>query len=97
MQKTDFIQAVAERAGVSHKAAKQVVEAALAVISEALQRSEKVTLTGFGTFDLRQRQARTGINPQTRQPLQIPASSVPGFRASAPLRAAVRGTNGPTT
>jgi len=48
---------------VSHKAAKQVVDAALAVISEALQRGEKVTLTGFGTFELRQRQARMGINP----------------------------------
>ncbi len=58
MQKTDFIKAVAERTGVSQKETKQVVDAALEVITESLKRAEKVTLTGFGTFEVRQRQAR---------------------------------------
>ena len=63
MQKTDFIKAVAERTGVSQKETKQVVDAALDVITESLKKGEKVTLTGFGTFEVRHRQAREGVNP----------------------------------
>ena len=93
MQKTDFIKAVAERTGVSQKETKQVVDAALEVITESLKRAEKVTLTGFGTFEVRQRQAREGVNPQTRQKIQIAATKTPGFSASSTLKEAVKGSS----
>jgi DNA-binding protein HU-beta len=92
MQKTDFIKAVAERAGVSQKETKLVVDSALEVITEALARGEKVTLTGFGTFEVRSRQAREGVNPQTRDKIQIPATRTPGFSASSTLKEAVKGS-----
>ncbi len=90
MQKTDFIKAVAEKTGVSQKETKQVIDAALAVIEEALKRGEKVTLTGFGTFEVRERQARDGVNPQTRAKIKIPATKTPGFSASSTLKDAVK-------
>ncbi len=91
MQKTDFIKAVAERTGVSQKETRTVVDAALDVIAEALKRGEKVTLTGFGTFEVRQRQEREGVNPQTRAKIKIPATKTPGFSASVALKDAVKG------
>jgi DNA-binding protein HU-beta len=91
MQKTDFIKAVAERTNVSQKETKQVIDAALEVITESLKRGEKVTLTGFGTFEVRQRQAREGVNPQTREKMQIAATKTPGFSASSTLKDAVKG------
>ncbi|GIV88005.1 HU family DNA-binding protein [Chloroflexus sp.] len=91
MQKTDFIKAVAERAKVSQKETKQIIDAALEVITEALARGEKVTLTGFGTFEVRSRQAREGVNPQTREKIHIPATKTPGFSASSTLKEAVKG------
>jgi DNA-binding protein HU-beta len=91
MQKTDFIKAVAEKTSVSQKETKTVVDAALQVIEEALKRGEKVTLTGFGTFEVRERQARDGVNPQTRAKIKIPATKTPGFSASSTLKEAVKG------
>ena len=90
MQKTDFIKAVAEQTGVSQKETKVVIDAALKVIEDALKRGEKVTLTGFGTFEVRQRQAREGVNPQTRAKINIPATKTPGFSASSTLKDAVK-------
>lgn len=91
MQKTDFIKAVSERTGVSQKDTKQVIDAALDVIAEQLKAGEKVTLTGFGTFEVRQRQEREGVNPQTRAKITIPATSTPGFSASSTLKDLVKG------
>ena len=91
MQKTDFIKAVAEKTGSTQKTTSEVVNAALDVISEALARGEKVTLTGFGTFEVRNRQAREGVNPQTRAKISIAASKTPGFSASSTLKDAVKG------
>nr|PZN32981.1 MAG: integration host factor [Chloroflexota bacterium] len=91
MQKTDFIKAVAEQTGISQKETKLVIDAALKVIEDALKRGEKVTLTGFGTFEVRQRQAREGVNPQTRAKINIPATKTPGFSASSTLKEAVKG------
>ncbi|RRR74770.1 MAG: HU family DNA-binding protein [Candidatus Viridilinea halotolerans] len=91
MQKTDFIKAVAEKAGVSQKETKLVVDSALDVITEQLAKGEKVTLTGFGTFEVRSRQAREGVNPQTRDKIQIPATRTPGFSASSTLKERVKG------
>jgi DNA-binding protein HU-beta len=92
MQKTDFIKAVAERTGVSQKETKQVVDAALDVITESLKKGEKVTLTGFGTFEVRHRQAREGVNPQTRALIKIAGRYTPGFSASSTLKEAVKGS-----
>jgi DNA-binding protein HU-beta len=92
MQKTDFIKSVAERASVSQKEAKQVVDSALDIITETLRAGEKVTLTGFGTFEVRQRQEREGVNPQTRAKIKIAATKTPGFSASSTLKEAVKGS-----
>jgi DNA-binding protein HU-beta len=93
MQKTDFIKAVAERAGMSQKETRLVVEAMLDVIQDTLKQGEKVTLTGFGTFEVRYRQAREGVNPQTRAKINIPATKTPGFSASSTLKEAVKGSS----
>ena len=90
MQKTDFIARVAEQTGTSKKVARQVIEAALDTIAQSLASDEKVVLTGFGTFELRTRQARRGVNPQTRQTMTIPAARSPGFSASNSLKEFVR-------
>ena len=90
MQKTDFIARVAEQTGVSKKTTRQVIEAAIDVISRSLASGEKVVLTGFGTFEMRERRERRGVNPQTRQPMIIAASKTPGFSASNNLKEAVR-------
>jgi DNA-binding protein HU-beta len=90
MQKTDFIARVAEQTGTSKKVARQVIEVALDTIAQSLANDEKVVLTGFGTFELRARQARRGVNPQTRQAMTIPASRSPGFSASNSLKELVR-------
>ena len=90
MQKTDFIARVAEESGVSKKTARQVIETALDVIANSLAQDEKVVLSGFGTFEMRQRRARRGVNPQTRQTMTIPASTSPGFSASNNLKETVR-------
>jgi DNA-binding protein HU-beta len=90
MQKTDFIARVAEQTGTSKKVTRQVIEAALDTIAQSLANDEKVVLTGFGTFELRTRQARRGVNPQTRQAMTIPASRSPGFSASNSLKDLVR-------
>jgi DNA-binding protein HU-beta len=91
MQKTDFIKAVADKSGATQKTTSEIVNTALTVISEALASGEKVTLTGFGTFEVRARQARDGVNPQTRTKIHIPASKTPGFSASSTLKDAVKG------
>ena len=91
MQKTRFIAEVAERSGVSKKDARRVVESMLEVISESLREGEKVVLTGDGTFEVRERQERQGVNPKTREPMRIPATKTPGFSASNSLKSAVRG------
>ena len=90
MQKTDFISRVAEQTGISKKTTRQVIEAALDVITGSLARGEKVVLTGFGTFEMRDRRERRGVNPQTRQAMTIPASKTPGFSASNNLKTVVR-------
>jgi DNA-binding protein HU-beta len=92
MQKTDFVKSVADRANVSQKEAKQVIDSALDIITESLKGGEKVTLTGFGTFEVRQRQEREGVNPQTRQKIKIAATKTPGFSASSTLKEAVKGS-----
>ncbi|MCC5893677.1 HU family DNA-binding protein [Exiguobacterium sp.] len=90
MNKTELIQAVAEKAGVSKKEATTVVEATFESITEALQNGEKIQLIGFGTFEVRERAARKGRNPRTKEDIEIPASKVPAFKAGKALKDAVK-------
>ena len=81
MNKTQLIEAVAEKAEVSKKDAKAAVEAVLDVIQEELKKGEKVQLVGFGTFEVSERAAREGRNPLTGESMTIKASKSPKFKA----------------
>ncbi|HOB40555.1 MAG: HU family DNA-binding protein [Limnochordia bacterium] len=74
---------------MTKKAAGDAVEAVFAAISEALAKEEKVTIVGFGTFEVRARQARKGVNPSTGEEIMIPATKVPAFKPGKSLREAV--------
>ena len=86
MNKTELIAAVAEQAEMSKKDAEAAVTATIDVISEALRKGEKVQLVGFGSFEVRQRAARTGRNPKSNEVIEIPASVVPVFKAGKVLK-----------
>jgi DNA-binding protein HU-beta len=91
MQKTELIARVAKEAGVSQVEAGKVVNTVLKVVVETLKAGEKVTLTGFGTFEVRKTAARTGTNPRTKQKIHIAAGKRATFSAGTELRAAVSG------
>ena len=91
MNKADFVHAIAERTGVTQADAGKSVEAAIAVISEALAKGDDVKLLGFGTFQVVDRAATEGRNPRTGEKIAIPASRQPKFRASVELKRAVGG------
>ena len=90
MTKVELIAAVAANAGLTKKDAEKAVTATIDVITETLQKGEKVSLVGFGTFEVRERKARQGRNPQTREPMTIPASKLPAFSAGKALKDAVK-------
>ena len=90
MTKVELIAAVAATAGLTKKDAEKAVSATLDVITETLQKGEKVSLVGFGTFEVRERKERQGRNPQTREPMTIPASKLPAFSAGKALKDAVK-------
>ncbi|MEB9673930.1 MULTISPECIES: HU family DNA-binding protein [Bacillus cereus group] len=90
MNKTELIKNVAELTELSQKDASTATQAVLDTITEALMNGEKVQLIGFGTFEVRERAARTGRNPQTGEEMQIAASKVPAFKAGKELKAAVK-------
>lgn len=89
MNKAELIAAVAEKAGLSKKAAEAAVNATLSAITEGLKTEEKVQLVGFGSFETKKRAARTGLNPRTGAAVEIPASTVPTFKAGKALKDAV--------
>jgi DNA-binding protein HU-beta len=89
MTKKDIAQAVADRTDVSAATAESIIGEALAVIGEQLAAGNDVRLAGFGTFEPRERAARTGRNPQTGDEIQIAASTSVGFKAAAQLKRAV--------
>lgn len=90
MTKSDLIARVADVAGMTKVDAGKAVDAVASVVTSSLKRGEKVTWTGFGTFEVRSRAARMGRNPQTGAPLHIPASKTPAFKAGKSLKDAVR-------
>lgn len=89
MNKTELINAAAEKAGLSKKDTDAAVAAALSVITEALAQGEKIQLVGFGAFEVKSRAERFGRNPKTKEQIKIPASKVPVFKAGKALKDAV--------
>ncbi|MCA9389921.1 HU family DNA-binding protein [candidate division WWE3 bacterium] len=90
MTKSELIEELAQRSDLTKRAAGDALNAMLDIITESLAKGDKVTLTGFGTFLVRQRAARMGRNPQTGDPLHIPAQTTPAFRAGSALKESVR-------
>ena len=89
MNKAELIDSVAQASDISKAAATRAVDAVLDNITGALKKDDQVTLVGFGTFTVRDREARTGRNPQTGEAIQIKASRVPGFKPGKALKDAV--------
>ena len=86
MNKTELINAVAEQAALSKKDSEAAVNAALEVITAALKDWDKVQLVGFGSFEVKKREARVGRNPRTKEAIDIPASKVPVFKPGKALK-----------
>ena len=93
MNKTEWIAAAAERAGLPKKDAERIIAAALDITAEMLEAGERVQLSGFGSFEVRDREARVGRNPLTKEALEIPATRVPVFKPSKVLKERVEKTN----
>ena len=85
MKKTEFINAVAEKSGLSKVDAKKAVEAFVETVSSELKEGGKVALLGFGSFSVAEKSARKGVNPKTKQPIEIPARKSVKFKAGAEL------------
>ncbi len=91
MTKQEFVDAVADRAGISKRDAGVAVEAMLDTITDALKKRDAITFTGFGKFSTSDRAARQGVNPRTGERVQIAATTVPKFTAGSALKSAVKG------
>ena len=90
MNKTELINAIAEKSGLTKVDAKSALDATLAAIGGALAANEKVALVGFGTFSVAEKAARTGINPRTKATIEIPARKQVKFKAGSELNEKVR-------
>ena len=86
ISKADLVKELTESTGVSSKDVKAVVEGMLTSVGTHLQQGDKVQLTGFGTFEVRERKARTGVKPGTSEKVEIPASKAPAFKAGKGLK-----------
>ena len=86
MNKTELIAAVSQAAGLTKKDAERVVNATVDTLVESLKKGEKVQISGFGTFEVKDREARIGRNPHTKEAIEIPATRVPSFKASQALK-----------
>ena len=86
MNKTELVAAMAEKAELSKKDSEKALKAFIDVVSEELKKGEKIQLVGFGTFEVANRAARTGKNPQTGKEIEIPASKAPKFKAGKALK-----------
>ena len=86
MNKTELVAAMADKTGLSKKEAEASLKAFTEVVAEELKKGEKIQLVGFGTFEVSERAARTGRNPQTGAEMEIPASKAPKFKAGKALK-----------
>lgn len=91
MNKKELIAALADKTGVTKANADRNILALIEIISGTLEKGGKITLSGFGIFEVRERAARTGRNPRTGEPLKIKAARVPAFKAGASLKATMNG------
>ena len=89
MNKSELIQAMAEKAGMTQKDAGACLDAMLEVVTDTMVKGDKVQLVGFGSFETKQRAGRTGRNPKTKEAIQIPAATVPVFKAGKALKDAL--------
>jgi len=89
MTKAELISVVAEKSGLTKKDSDKAVTAIIDAVTEALVSGDKVSLVGFGTFEVKDRAARKGINPRTKEPMPIAASKLPVFKAGKALKEAV--------
>lgn len=89
MTKAELINAIAEKSGFTKKDSDTALTAVLDAITDALVAGEKVSLIGFGTFEVKSRASRTGVNPRTKEPITIAASKLPSFKAGKALKDAV--------
>lgn len=90
MTKAELVGSLADKAGVSKKDADAVLQAFVDVVTDTLSSGDDVTLTGFGTFSVTERQARTGVNPRTLEKIEIAATKTPKFKAGKKLKEAVK-------
>ena len=90
MNKAQLVEEVANQTELTKKTSREAVDAVISTITDSLAREEKVTLVGFGTFQVMERKARRGMNPQTREAINILAKKVPKFRPGTGLREALR-------
>lgn len=86
MKKTELVEKVATRVGLTKSQADEAVKAFVETITEALKAGDKIALKGFGTFEVRERNERTARNPRTGETMVVPASKVPAFKASSALK-----------
>ena len=91
MNKTELVEKVAESAGVTKTQAEAAINAFVETITDGLKAGDKITLKGFGTFEVRQRDAREGRNPRTGETMTIAASKAPAFKASSALKNVING------
>ena len=89
MKKSELIAAIAAKGGYSKKDAEKALAAVTGSVTDALVKGEKVSVVGFGTFEIRQRAAKESINPATKKPIHVPAKKVPAFKAGKALKEAV--------
>lgn len=90
MTKAELIEKVAEKAELTKKATEEVVDALFSTVQESLIEGDKVVISGFGTFEVRERAGRTGRNPRTGEEILIPAQKAPAFKAGKVLKDAVK-------
>lgn len=90
MNKNELVNNISNDSGLTKKDVETVVNGVIDQITDALKQNEKVQFVGFGTFETRERSSRTGRNPQTGETIEIPASTVPAFRAGNKLKEAVK-------
>jgi len=91
MNKNELVTKLKEKTGFTNEQAYKAIDGVFAAITDALCAGESVSIQSFGTFEVRNRAARVGINPQTRTPIQINASKAPAFKVSYKLKEAVNG------
>jgi integration host factor beta subunit len=94
MKKADLVDAIAAKSGAPKAQVQQLVEDVFELMADALTRGEKIDLRGFGTFSVRDSAARTGRNPQTGEPISIPARRMPGFKPGKELKDRVNASGG---